>query len=123
MAWIYIIVAAIFETAWTYSVKFLKFDNFKTLAWVNFYKWDGGLPIIGPLVGYIIFGLANVYFFSLGIKELPIATAYAVWTAVTLVLIKITEVMFLSEPFSWKDTVFLLLIMTGIIGLKMQASS
>ncbi len=122
MAWIYLIIAALLETAWTYCVKFLKFADFKTLRWATFYKINDGLPVIAPLIGYIIFGVANVYFFSLAIKQLSIATAFAVWTALTLTLLKLTEVAFLGQSISWKEAFFLFLIMTGIIGLKIQAS-
>jgi quaternary ammonium compound-resistance protein SugE len=122
LAWIFLIIAAIFETAWTYCVKFLKFDNFKSLRWANFYKINEGLPVIAPLIGYIIFGVANVYFFSLAIKQLPLATAFAVWTALTLAMLKLTEVMFLNGSTSWKEVFFLTLIMVGIIGLKTQTS-
>ncbi len=118
MAWVYLIIAAVFETAWTYSVKYLNFGNFRLISWSNFYKTDAGLLIIAPLIGYIVFGVANVYFFSLAIKQLSTATAFAVWTAATLVLLKLTEMLWLNQPISWKEIFFMLLIMTGILGLK-----
>jgi quaternary ammonium compound-resistance protein SugE len=120
LAWIYLIVAAVFETAWTYSVKYLNFGNFKLLNWSNFYK-DSGLLIMAPLIGYIVFGIANVYFFSLAIKQLSTATAFAVWTAATLALLKLTEVLWLHQGISWKEIFFMLLIMVGILGLKCYA--
>lgn len=118
MAWIYLLIAAVFETAWTYSVKYLNFGNFKQLSWVNFYKVDVGLFIMAPLIGYIIFGVANVYFFSLAIKQLSTATAFAVWTAATLALLKLTEVIWLNQAISWREVFFMMLIMVGILGLK-----
>lgn len=122
MAWIYLIIAAIFETGWTYCVKYLKFSDFKTLNWGNFYKVNEGLFIIAPLIGYIIFGLINIYFFSLALKQLSIATSFAVWTASTLILLKLTETVFLNQSISWKEAFFLMLIVGGIIGLKTQTS-
>ena len=123
MAWLYIVIAAAFETAWTFSVKFMKFSEFKNLQFATFYKPDGGLPIILPLVGYIIFGICNIYFFSLAIKQLPTATAYAVWTAATLVMIKIAEVTLFQQRFSFVELIFITLIMTGILGLKFYGTS
>ncbi|NCD69770.1 DMT family transporter [Mucilaginibacter agri] len=121
MAWIYLIIAAVFETAWTYSVKYLNFGNFKSLSWGNFYKTNTGLLVIAPLIGYIIFGIANVYFFSLAIKQLSTATAFAVWTAATLALLKLADVLWFKESISWIEVFFMLLIMTGILGLKFFA--
>jgi quaternary ammonium compound-resistance protein SugE len=123
LAWLYIVIAAAFETAWTFSVKFMKFSEFKNLQFATFYKPDGGLPIILPLVGYIIFGICNIYFFSLAIKQLPTATAYAVWTAATLVMIKIAEVTLFQQRFSFVELIFITLIMTGILGLKFYGTS
>ena len=121
MAWIYIIAAALFETAWTYCVKFLKFSDFKLLTWVNFYNIRG-IAIMTPLAGYLLFGLANVYFFSLAIKQIPTATAFAAWTGASLVLIKLADTLFFHESVSWPEVFFMLLIMCGIMGLKYFAA-
>ena len=123
MAWLYIVIAAAFEAAWTFSVKFMKFSEFKNLQFATFYKPSGGLPVILPLVGYIIFGVCNIYFFSLAIKQLPTATAYAVWTAATLIMIKIAEITFFQQRFSLVELFFITLIMTGILGLKFYGTS
>ncbi len=56
---------------------------------------------MSPLAGYLLFGLANVYFFSLAIKQIPTATAFAVWTGVSLVLIKLADSVFFHESVSW----------------------
>jgi len=118
LAWIYVLIAAVFEAAWTFSLKFLKFSELKTLRFTNFYRADTGLPVLLPLAGYIAFGIGNIYFFSLAMKQMPMATAYAVWTAATLVLIKISETAFLQQRISVMELFFILLIIVGIFGLK-----
>jgi quaternary ammonium compound-resistance protein SugE len=99
----------------------MKFSGLKTLRITNFYKWPGGLPILLPFIGYILFGLANIYLFSLAIKQLPTATAFAVWTATTLIFIKVAELLFFHQRISWIEVFFMLLIMVGIMGLKVYA--
>lgn len=121
MAWIFLLLAASCETAWTFCLKFMKFSDLKTLRFINFYRWNGGLPVLVPFVGYILFGIANIYLFSMAIKQIPTATAFAVWTAVTLIFIKIAELVFLGQRISWIEMFFLLLIMAGIMGLKVYA--
>lgn len=118
MAWVYIFIAAVFESAWTFSLKFMRFGDLKTLRFTNFYKTAMALPVLVPFVGYIIFGIGNIYFFSLAMKQLPMATTYAVWTASTLVLIKLAEAIVFKQRISFAETFFMLLIMTGILGLK-----
>ena len=118
MAWLYVFIAAIFEAAWTFSLKFMRFGDVKTLRFTNFYKTAEGLPILIPFLGYILFGIGNIYFFSMAIKQVPTATAYAVWTAATLVLIKFAEVAFFKQRISFAEIFFMLMIMTGIMGLR-----
>ncbi|MDB4918275.1 SMR family transporter [Mucilaginibacter sp.] len=121
MAWIYLLLAACCETTWTFCLKFMKFSDLKTLKFINFFKWQGGLPVLIPFAGYILFGLANIYLFSLAIKQIPTATAFAVWTAITLIFIKIAELVFLDQRISWIEIFFMLLIMVGIMGLKVYS--
>ncbi|MDB4904346.1 MAG: hypothetical protein JWQ63_3627 [Mucilaginibacter sp.] len=121
MAWLYLILAATCETAWTFCLKFMKFSDLKTLRFINFYRWQGGLPVLIPFIGYILFGLANIYLFSLAIKQLPTAISFAVWTATTLIFIKIAELIFFKQNISFVEIFFMLLIMAGILGLKIYA--
>jgi len=121
LAWLYLIIAATCETAWTFSLKFMKFSDLKTLRFINFYRWHGGLPLLLPFIGYIVFGLANIYFFSMAIKQVPTAMAFAVWTAATLILIKITELAVFHQHIQFVELFFMLLIMIGILGLKIYA--
>jgi quaternary ammonium compound-resistance protein SugE len=99
----------------------MKFSDLKTLRFINFYRWAGGLPVLLPFIGYILFGLANIYLFSLAIKALPTATAFAVWTATTLIFIKFAELVFFHQRISWAEVFFMMLIMVGILGLKIYA--
>ena len=99
----------------------MRLKDLKSLSFSNFYKWQEGLPFLLPLIGYILFGLANIYFFSNAIKRIPMATAFAVWTATTLVFLKISEMAFFHQRISWTEAFFMLLIMVGILGLKIYA--
>jgi quaternary ammonium compound-resistance protein SugE len=118
LAWIYLIIAAAFEAAWTFSLKFMKFSDLKALRWHSALSLQYGLPVWLPFAGYVLFGIGNIYFFSLAIKLVPTAVAYAVWTAITLVLIKIAEMAIFHQKLSWMEVFFMTLIMSGILGLK-----
>jgi len=122
LAWIFLILAATCETAWTFCLKFMKFSDLKTVGITTFYKWPGGLPILLPFVGYVLFGLANIYLFSTAIKQIPTAMAFAVWTATTLIFLKVSEVVFFHQRISWTEAFFMFLIMVGILGLKIYAA-
>jgi quaternary ammonium compound-resistance protein SugE len=114
----YLFIAALLETAWTYSIKFLTFKDVLTLRFNNFYTPEHGLPILIPFLGYIFFGIGNIYFFSLAMKTIPTAIAFAVWTSLTLVLIKLVDAFWLHQKVSFTEVFYTILIIIGIVGLK-----
>ncbi|MFC0186091.1 quaternary ammonium compound-resistance protein SugE [Pseudarcicella hirudinis] len=123
MHWVYIFIAALFEAAWTFSLKFLKLSEIKQLRFDNFYKPDEGLQILLPLLGYILFGIGNIYFFSLAMKHMSIASAFAVWTAMSIILIKVAEMLFYGQKITLIEIFFMSLITVGIVGLKVYAQA
>jgi quaternary ammonium compound-resistance protein SugE len=122
MAWIYLILAAGLEACWMFSLKFLSFSKFKTLNTEIFFK-NEGLNIWLPLAGYIFFGAANTYYFSLAMKNIPTAVAFSIWTAVSIMFIKIVEITFFQNKISHVEVFFLVVIMIGIIGLKVFSTN
>jgi quaternary ammonium compound-resistance protein SugE len=117
MAWIYIILASLLETAWTFSLKFLNFSEIKNLPLSKYAEMEGWLKLF-PLLGYIVFGIGNVYFFSMALKTIPTATAMAVWMSLALIFIKISEIAFFQDKFNWSEAFFMMIITIGIVGLK-----
>lgn len=117
MAWIYLIVAAALEACWMFSLKFLSFDKFNTLTLNNFLH-TAEIKIWLPLAGYIFFGATNTYFFSLAMRNIPTAVAFTIWTAVSIMFIKIVEVTYFHSKISFLEIFFLLVILLGIVGLK-----
>ncbi len=117
MAWLYILLASLLEAAWTFSLKFLSFKEIKSLPIHKYLEWEGILKIF-PLLGYIVFGIGNIYFFSKALKTIPTATAMAVWMSLALIFIKISEVLFFNGEIKGSETLFFILIIIGIVGLK-----
>jgi quaternary ammonium compound-resistance protein SugE len=115
--WFYLTIAAIFEVCWTYSLKYMDLKKINTLSFkLLFTPYQSS--IIGPIAGYILFGLGNIFFFSLAMKVIPPSIAFAVWMAITLIGLKCTDTFFFKESFSILDTFYILLIIIGIIGLN-----
>ena len=116
--WMFLLLAAVMETAWAYALKLMQFKALRTLTFSNFYRPDLGLKILLPFGGYIIFGIANIYLFSLATRYIPLATAFAVWTGASIVLIKISETLFFDQKILPAEILFILLILAGVSGLK-----
>jgi len=112
-------MASICEVFWTYSLKFMVFKDLKLLRFTNFFKVHEGLPILAPFLGYLAFGFLNIVLFSQAIKTIPTATAFGVWTAATLIFLKLADTFYFHQKTSFLEVLFLILIFVGIIGLKL----
>ncbi len=122
MHWIFIFIAAVFEVGWTFSLKFLKFTDLKIINWQNIFQNDIALKIVLPFLGYIICGIGNIYFFSLALKKVQTSTAFAIWTALTIILMKFAEMVFFKGKVTLIEMFFIFIITLGIIGLKVYGT-
>ena len=106
------------EVCWTYSLKALNMQRIRELDWLHTFSQPIVLLPLLPLLAYVAFGLANVTFLSLAMRELPTATAYAAWMALAVVGIKLVDIFYLKQPFSWLHIFFTSLIIVGVLGLR-----
>lgn len=104
MAWLYLILAGIFEIAWAILLK-------KNPGFNNY--------LITTLT--ITFTLASFYFLSLAMKILPLGTSYTVWTGIGALGTVIFGIIWLNEPKDLMRLGCIFLILIGIIGLKITS--
>ncbi|MEZ0542791.1 DMT family transporter [Fibrella arboris] len=112
MAWIALLLAAACQTAWTYSLKYADFNALLHLRITP--------PVLIPVLINIASGLANVFFLNMAFRYVPLATAFGIWTAGTLVFIKLADVLILKAPWSFAELFFVGLLTVAIIGLKLS---
>ncbi len=118
MAWIYLLIASIFEIAWTFSLKFLSVSKLKTIHWRDFFQNKENFLILAPFAGYVLFGVGNIFFFSQAMKDLPASTALAVWMGFALVGVKLVDITVFKESYNLYQFFYMGLILIGIVGLK-----
>jgi quaternary ammonium compound-resistance protein SugE len=90
----------------------------KTLHWRGFFSDLANWLVLAPFAGYVVFGLGNIYFFSMAMKEIPASTALAVWMGTALIGVKFVEIVLLRMPYAWPQFIYMGLILIGIVGLK-----
>jgi|SRR6185312_13097396 len=115
--WIYLVIASVFEVAWIYSVKFMRFRDLLKINFTEAFD-QKNLPLVLPILGYIVFGIGNIILFSKAMKTIPAGIAYSVWMSIALVFVKITDVTIFKQPITFLQVFFILLILVGIVGLK-----
>jgi quaternary ammonium compound-resistance protein SugE len=106
MSWVWILIASIFEISWAVGIKYTQGFT-KTTATI--------FTIISMILSYV--------FLSLGVKNLPIGTAYAVWTGIGAVGTAVYGMMFFDEPKDFLRIFFVFLIEIGIFGLRLTYKS
>jgi quaternary ammonium compound-resistance protein SugE len=104
MAWVYLIIAGLFEIAWAIGLKYA--DGFTRLV-------PSIITIAGMILSVILLGLA--------LRELPVGTGYAVWTGIGTVGAAILGMILFQEPATAIRLGCIALIVVGIIGLKFAA--
>jgi quaternary ammonium compound-resistance protein SugE len=105
MSWIILFFAGLFEVGWAVGLKYT--DGFTR-----------PLPTI-LTVGAMVISLGLL---GLAMKELPLGTAYAIWTGVGAVGTVIAGIILFGESMALVRLASVALIVTGLVGLKVSAS-
>ena len=104
MAWLFLLVAGLCEIAWAIGLKYT--EGFSRL-----------LPTIVTVAAMV----ASVGLLGLALKSLPVGTAYAVWTGIGTVGATTLGIYLFNEPATLLRLVYIGLILSGIIGLKITS--
>ena len=106
MAWTLLLVAGFFE-----------------IVWATLLKFTDGFTNVWPSVGTVVAMGISMVCLSFALREIPMGTAYVVWTGIGAVGTVILGIVLFGEP---KNAVRLLcigLIIAGIAGLKWTSPS
>ncbi len=101
MAWVYLVLAGIFECGWAIGLKYA----------------DGWTKLV-PSVLTVIAMATSFWLLSAAMKTIPVGTAYAVWTGIGTVGVAILGMVLFEESHDIMRIICLLLIVAGIAGLK-----
>ncbi|MGJ4858719.1 quaternary ammonium compound efflux SMR transporter SugE [Labrys sp. KB_33_2] len=103
MAWVYLVIAGIFEVVWAFYMK--QSEGFSKLV-----------PTVITFVTMAIsFGLL-----SISMRSLPLGTAYTIWTGIGAVGAFIVGVLVLGEQANAMRIVAAALIVTGLTMMKLS---
>ena len=102
MSWVYLIIAGCLEIGWPVGLKMAQTPETR----------------ISGIVIAIVFMVASGFLLWLAQKQIPIGTAYAVWTGIGAAGTFFVGVMFYQDPTSFLRYLGVLLIISGVILLK-----
>ena len=104
MAWLYLFVAGVFETAWAIGL-----------------KYSAGFTKFGPSAFTVVAMGVSLYLLALALRTISVGTGYAVWTGIGTVGAAILGIFLFNESREISRILCILLIVAGIIGLKLTS--
>jgi quaternary ammonium compound-resistance protein SugE len=106
MSWLFLAIAGVFEIGFT---TFLKLSN--------------GFTRPVATIGFFVCGLISFYLLTLGMKTIPLGTAYAVWTGIGALGTAIIGIILFKDPTDFPRLFFLGLLIISLIGLKLFSNA
>jgi quaternary ammonium compound-resistance protein SugE len=103
-AWLILIIAGLFEVGFTTCMKLSE-----------------GFTQIKYTVGFLIFASLSFLFLNKAVAQIPLGTAYAVWTGIGAFGTALIGMLFFKDPVGYLRIFFLLLLIASILGLKLAS--
>jgi quaternary ammonium compound-resistance protein SugE len=101
MAWVYLVIAGVFEMGWAIGLKYT--DGFTRLV-------PTALTVGAMIISVVLLGIA--------LRDLPVGTGYAVWTGIGTVGTALLGMYLFGDPATAARLASIGLIVAGIVGLK-----
>ena len=106
MAWVFLVLAGLFEVGFAIAL-----------------KESHGFSRLWPSVAFAVFALGSFALLNLALRTLPVGTAYAVWTGIGAAGAAAVGILFLGDPATWMRIGSIGLIIAGVVGLNLAESS
>ena len=103
MAWVLLVAAGLFET-----------------AFAVFLKLSHGMSQLWPTVGFAACALISFGLLTIALRELEVGPAYAVWTGMGAAGAATIGMAFLGDAVSTLKLVSIGLVLAGVVGLNMS---
>ena len=106
MPWVYLFVAGLFE-----------------VGFASVLKLTEGFTRLWPTLIFTVCIVFSFIFLNKAAKDLPIGTAYAIWTGIGAVGTVIVGIVFYKEPVTALRMFFIATLIGSIIGLKLATTT
>ena len=106
MPWVYLIVAGLFEVGFASTLKLTQ-----------------GFTKLWPTLAFTVCIVLSFVFLNKTVKDLPIGTAYAVWTGIGAAGTAIIGILVYKEPVTALRMFFIVTLIGSIIGLKLATTT
>ena len=105
MAWVVLLISGVLETVW--AIALARSEGFSKPAWVVLFLVAAALSVAG---------------LAYALRELPVGTAYAVWTGLGAAGTALVGMVLLGEPAQALRIACVALIIVAVVGLQVTSS-
>ena len=105
MAWVFVTLGGLFETAFAVSL-----------------KYSAGFSRLWPTLSFAVCAVISFVLLTLALRDLPVGTAYAIWTGIGAVGTAVVGMIWLKDPTTVVRIGSILLIVAGIVGLRLAGT-
>jgi quaternary ammonium compound-resistance protein SugE len=102
MAWIYLLIAAVFEVVFALATKSTE-----------------GFTVLGPSLLTAVAAAGGIFFLSLALRTLDVGVGYTIWTGIGSVGTVTLGAVIFDESFTAPKVLAFVLIIGGVVGLKL----
>ena len=104
MAWMYLVIAGLFEIAWAIGLKYTE-----------------GFTRLWPSAGTVAAMIVSFLFLAESLKSIPVGTGYAVWTGIGAAGTAVMGMILFEESRDLVRILCILTIVAAIAGLKLSS--
>jgi hypothetical protein len=108
MSWVYLVIAGLLEIGFTTCM-----GKIRETSGSLMYVW--GIVFLTCMVG-------SMFCLQKALSEIPLGTAYAVWTGIGVVVTVLVGIIYFKEPTAFWRLFFVFTLIGSIIGLKVVSS-
>lgn len=102
MAWIYLLLAGLFEIGFAIGLKYTE-----------------GFTRLWPSVWTVTTAAISLWLLTQALKVIPVGTAYAIWTGIGAIGVATIGILVFSDSASPARLACIALIVAGVVGLKL----
>jgi len=106
MAWIYLVLAGVFEIGFAIGLKYTE-----------------GFTRLWPSLVTAAAAATSLWLLTQALRTIPVGTAYAVWTGIGAIGVATLGIVLFSESASLARLACIALIIAGVVGLKLVSAN
>ena len=89
------------------------------IGFTTFMKISNGFQNLLGTIGFGICAILSFYFLTIAVRQIPLGTAYSVWTGIGAAGTTIIGILYFNDPSGWLRSLLIAILIGAVVGLKL----